>query len=374
MDFPGFIFFLICFFSCCTSSGATRLTKLRHRDFHSLRDVIRMINDPDRCTTLYSRLHNSAKFLRNYIKANQSTYLEEVFRQEHYIFEGYVFDILINHFDYYTISLVPNPSTGFSNCEKVPLLAHRLFFANFTFEEDLEKRFSTIRLFIKFAKRYTNASFSNFHTREEQKRLSENVGDWEFAMKFLPTIMPSVKIDYDNFLSVFHQFTIFDNGSSQKKKFDSKHRFLLAIIINHIIIRKDQTLFDVDNPDLLFIVVAVLSMLDKEGQSKSPVYDCKGFEMFLQRLLERDRYLTIFLLISEKRIEILPLALDKLKPEKSCSLSELLKLFKARFPESHCAENINIIWQLTGLAFVEEKFKLLEIQRKSKTKAKPKTF
>jgi hypothetical protein len=355
MIFLKFFFILQFLITFCISSDIAKFAKLKI--------VLDFLKSPDRREKRFEKYQYPVRILFECYEADKETCLNEVYKLNFIPLEELFFSFLTGFF--YTYSIPLNLNTDYLHqsivwsSDRMKVVVWNLFIKPFVTEEEMIKRFSIIKLYIKFAKRYVGYTelWSNKTTMNE---LASQIEDWEFSIRVFPLISPNGKIDYSQFFSTFNWIMRPKNKNlttfvkSQKNNF-----FLFAIILNQMVALKDPDLFKFEYPELPFLLALLLKRVSNFGNNIFPSYfQLADYSTYLRQFFGYSTRKKLLDLALENKNKLLKLAEEEigLDPDFPNSLSLLIDSFE-RVPFVCQSENHhNLLWQLKGISFILEGF------------------
>jgi hypothetical protein len=226
-------------------------------------------------------------------------------------------------------------------CDGIKTIVQNLFAEPYKTENEIAKKFSIIKILIKFAERYS--------------QLDDDVKAWKFTMIHLPTVFLNETFDYLRFFSIYYGTFMKPRGSfPEYKESDSPYFFLLAIVITHIIRTKDSNLFKVDHPELPYFAGLVIYNTDFFGFPKHYYHPC--YYNYLEDHFSPEtkiKFLNNFLTKREQTMNLVKKGLG-IEINDPIAISDLLEKLKAT-PNKPQIENYNdLLWILSGVACIKE--------------------
>jgi hypothetical protein len=279
-------------FSLCKSSETV--------EFSSFSDAFEFIQDPKRTITTFFKTDNLIKFLISHYHIEPVSILNKIFKSNCIPFERIFFSIIRTTYFKCEIPLHLNQRDIFkdivSSSKKIKKIVPNLLFKPFDSEEEMERRFSIIKFYIKFAKRYIEYSGVE-SCSDSQKRillgLLSDVKAWEFAVRFLPMISPhGMAINYKKLFDMFY-WILRPNRTTFPKynEYDldySNLQFLFVNVILIMILKKDIDFFKFDHPELPFLVGFMLRYTKFAGNHMFPSgYSHSYYRQLLENFLDR---------------------------------------------------------------------------------------
>ena len=296
-------------------------------------------------------------FLKDYYVADPISCLEEVYEMNNVHFEAMFFEILtVKYIQYYIRFPRSNKIyTAVTSLKLIEVMIRKILFKPFCSSDDMEKKFSIIRLLIKFLKRYLN-TYLHPQSYADCDDTLELIKAWEHVMTFFPSISSNGIIDYDYFFTIFHSLR-----TTKYTKMDIQDSVLLETVIHHLIVLKDIKLFDISHPYLPFLACLILGKVDDMGNLRfnHKGYHPSSFANHVKSLFEDKTKFSSFtdILISTWKIVV---AAKKKLGTNTRSRSYLAQCLEVALQKPLDEENLNIMWQLNGLAVIE---KFLKIQK-----------
>jgi hypothetical protein len=375
-------------FLLASSSGSN--TKF-YRKLSSLLDVVKYIRDPNRKHCLFTKGDGLIWFLSDYYENFPVTCLETTFRYDYPPFEALLLDIISDklkvdlystercfHFlkdHYYKDHFVFIIRENYTKIRKI---IQKIFITPCNSLADRTKNSSLIKWYIKLVKRYSTLPFleKNYipkYAQKKREQLLYDIKNWEFANRFLDVVYSNGTIDYIQFFSIFYHLMRNEaNPLTVYQKSNSHYYFFFAIFLNQSIVKKDFKLYTLDLPELPYLVALILMNVNASGESIFPEFKGKKYHAYIQKFLGPNTKHKSLAEVLNKKTNIITLVYEKLRLEEQRPLSSLIKSFEERFPEPRNNEDSNILWQLKGIALLEESFTILQnsaIQQKKPNKA-----
>jgi hypothetical protein len=264
-----FLFLLVQLLPFCKSTEPVEIS--------SFSNALEFIQDPNRTIICFLRSGSLIKFLIQHYENEPLSFLSKLFKSKCILFELFFFTIITSSHSRYEIPLNLNNNDVFewiiSICININTIVPDLFSKPNGSVEEMTKRFSVIKFYIKFAKRYIEypgVESCSEYKKEKLRQLSSNIQAWKFAIRNLPRISPNGKtIDYGKFFDTFYWIlrpnrNIFPKQNECDLDY-SNHQFLFCSLIRRMRIVKDFELFNVDNPDLPFLVGYILKYINVDG-------------------------------------------------------------------------------------------------------------
>jgi hypothetical protein len=354
-----FLCLLALLFPLCKSSEPVEIS--------SFTDALAFIQDPNREIINFSRSGNLVKFLIRHYDIEPLSFLSKLLKSNCIPFELFCFSIIAWPVPSYQIRLNLNQRDIFANfiliCIEISKIVSALFYKPHSSEEEMAKRFSIIKLYIKFAKRYIEypgAESCPEYIKEHLRELESYVKNWKFAIRILPKILPNgTAICNEQFFAIFHW--IMSRSTFPKyEEFDldySNQQFLFSIIIRHMILKKDIDLFKFVHPELPFLVGFMLNYTNYHGEDiLSSEYRYSYYHGCLERFFEPNRKLQSLIKTLKGEEYMVKLAKKELGLDTSQSYSTFLLIDSLeRIPLLCQSKNHhNIVWQLKGYTLIRE--------------------
>jgi hypothetical protein len=337
-------------------------------NFFTLRQVCHSLQDPKRRVENFSRNDTLVKFLIDQFAADPVGSLHEVFPLDYIPFEALFFRFIGYHLDYFYMPRDFKPYDCYVEavriCNNIKVLIPRLFFKYSTSTEGIARNFLIIKKLIKFVERNQKRIISLLPDKGEVvDQLSKDIKSWIFVQDFFSSNGPIKSINYFQFFSTFHE--VFTFKSDNIHKLNKKKNFLLsAVYFYRMIVTKDNKLYETSHPNLPYLVGVILKMVDIFG---NVIYDNNFtflYKHYLSKFLNPVTKFNFFAKVLRKKEIVITDAKEilGLNPEQRYSLS-LLVFSLERVPILCQSEYYhNILWQLKGMALIEEFLKTLKFR------------
>jgi hypothetical protein len=332
---------------------------------YSLRDVLDLVQDPKRTITDFTRESIPINFIIKYYRDNPAKSLKWVLNSNCIPFENLFFTAISSGVLWFDIPLASNPTNTFESiiwtCERIRVIVARLFYKPYYSEEEMNRRFSIIKLYIQIAKRYVEypgALSTSEYNKKRLQELSSRINSWRFVVKFLPIIAPNGKIDYLQFFSIFNRYM-----RSHRRTFpeyteeDQNYYFLFATLLNHMCVQKDFKLFEIPYPEVPSLVALMVDNISKYGNCLLSGNFCpQTYYGYLKKYFGREKKFDSLATALKCKKYLVEFAKKELGLGKNCSYStSLLVDTLERVPPLCQVEDIhNIIWQLKGYTLIKE--------------------
>jgi hypothetical protein len=331
----------------------------------SLRDVVIMVNDPKRTITNFSRVSPPIEFILDCYMSDPEGCLKIVLNLKCIPIERLFFSVILSEFIRFDVPLPSNPINTFENifmiCDRIRIIVACLFYQPFYSEEEMNRRFVIIRLYIRFAKKYieypdVSSSLENYGGKIQI--LSLHIKAWRFAINYLPIISPNGKIDYLQFFSFFHKHI--RSCSSSFPEYNEKYAeyyFLFATLLNQMCEKKDLDLFIVDHPDLPFLVGLLIENISNFGRNllAKNFYSITYYQ-YLNRFFRRDTKFESLASTLRHEKDMIASAKKELGLDESLPYSNPLLIDSLERVPLVCQSKgyHNILWQLKAYTLIKQ--------------------
>jgi hypothetical protein len=305
-----------------------------------------------------SRIKFNSNFLIDYYNTSPLSCLEHVYSMRSFAFDKLFFDIICHQYTSYFLYLPKDHSGNFMDvvvmCDRIKTMIRNLLNKPCNSKAKMEKNFSTIEALIKFIKRYLVKEY--MINSGSTHKLSHCVKTWEMVMRTLTSISYDGTVDYNHFFLILRQVKeMKDIKFHEYEERNSYNYVLFATYIAHVVNKRDFTIFQFDHPDLPLLLGFILDNVNDNGRCCFPNFDPELFYFDIKSFFcFQDRRPVLSYVLNEK-MQLVCSVKRKLniKNRHSDSISHLLRHFRSKLPESLNEEQLNLLWQMEGLAVIQ---------------------